>query len=583
MPQAHLRIASQKMGEMSAMWNIVCKVRILLSPRDKWRLIGVVLLMVLGALLEILGVGLLMPIIALFTKPELLEQNFYLRVFRSFAGAPGTISFACVAAALVAAVWCAKGGLSLYVIAMQRRFIRDKEYELNVRLFGVFLGADWRFLLTHGAADLGTQMQRVHTVCEDVLLPFMLVATDALTVGCLALMLLFFTPLITVGSALFLLAVGLAVYYPLRELNRNWGRLRADSEKRANRAMLEGFLGIKAIRSGGCADFFCAKFAGAMRDAVRGNARLFVLGQIPRHALELASALLALGIFVGMTAAGVASGTILLTFSLLVAALSRLLPAASRIHYNLSRLRQCTYVFDEVFAALRTAQEEEAPADPSEPPPTLRRGLSIRDLCFAYSPDRVIFSHFDLELPPLSCTAVTGVTGGGKSTLAELVAGILVPDSGVIAADGVDIRRHPAAWRGVVGYVPQEIFLADGTIGSNIAFGIPAEKIDRDRLEAAARTAQIGEFIHSLPDGFDTVLGSDGVRLSGGQRQRIGIARALYRKPELLILDEVTSALDVETERAFVAALEALRGKITMLVIAHRLSTVERCDQKIEI
>ena len=564
------------------MWNVFCKIRMLISPRDKFRLIGVVLLMTLGALLEILGVGLLMPIIALFTKPELLEQNFYLRTFRSFAGAPGTFSFACVAAALVAAVWCVKGGLSLYVIAMQRRFIRDKECELSARLFGVFLGADWRFLLTHGAADLGTQMQRVHTVCEDVLLPFMLVATDALTVGCLALMLLFFTPLITIGSAAFLLAVGLAVYYPLRELNRNWGRRRADSEKRANRAMLEGFLGIKAIRSGGCADFFGAKFAAAMREAVHCNARLFVLGQIPRHALELASALLALGIFVGMTAAGVASGTILLTFSLLVAALSRLLPAASRIHYNLSRLRQCSCIFDEIFAALRTAQEED-PDDPSVPPPTLRRGLAIRDLCFAYSPDRVIFSHFDLELPPLSCTAVTGVTGGGKSTLAELVAGILVPDSGVIAADGVDIRRHPAAWRGVVGYVPQEIFLADGTIGSNIAFGIPAEKIDRDRLEAAARTAQIGEFIHSLPNGFDTVIGGDGVRLSGGQRQRIGIARALYREPELLILDEVTSALDVETERAFVAALEALRGKVTMLVIAHRLSTVEHCDRRIEI
>ena len=564
------------------MWQVLGKLRVLITPRDKWRLVGVVVLMTAGALLEILGIGLLMPIIALFTKPELLDQNLYLRAFRSFAGAPGTVSFACVATALVAGVWCVKGALSLYVVAVQRRFIRDKERELSERLFRRFLGAEWRFHLGHGAAELATQVQRVRVACDDVLLPFMLVATDAVTVGCLALMLLVFMPFITLASALFLFVVGFAIYWPLRNWNRSWGRRQAEGELRANRAMLEGFQGIKAIRTFGSAPFFERNFAAALRDAAGYRARLYVLGQFPRHAIELASVLLALGIFVGMTVAGVASGTILLTFSLLVAALSRLLPAASRLHYNLSRLRQCSYVFDELFSALRTPGENAA-ADPAAPPPTLDRELTIRDLGFAYAPDRVIFSHFDLTLPALSSTAVTGVTGGGKSTLADLVAGILAPDAGVIAADGVDIRRHLAAWRSRVGYVPQEIFLTDDTIGANIAFGVPPEEVDRERLERAAATAQIAEFIHSLPGGFDTPIGSDGVRLSGGQRQRIGIARALYREPALLILDEATSALDVETERAFVEALESLRGKVTMLVIAHRLSTVERCDQKIEI
>ena len=468
------------------------------------------------------------------------------------------------------------------MVAVQRRFIRDKERELSERLFRRFLGAEWRFHLGHGAAELATQVQRVRVACDDVLLPFMLVATDAVTVGCLVLMLLVFTPIITLASALFLFVVGFAIYWPLRNWNRSWGRRQAEGELRANRAMLEGFQGIKAIRTSGSAPFFERNFAAALSDAAGYRARLYVLGQLPRHAIELASVLLALGIFVGMTVAGVASGTILLTFSLLVAALSRLLPAASRMHYNLSRLRQCTYVFEELFAALRTPVEN-ADADPAAPPPTLDRELAIRDLGFAYAPDRVIFSHFDLTLPALSSTAVTGVTGGGKSTLADLVAGILVPDTGVIAADGVDIRRHLATWRSCVGYVPQEIFLTDDTIGANIAFGVPPEEIDRDRLERVAATAQISEFIRSLPDGFDTVLGGDGMHLSGGQRQRIGIARALYHEPALLILDEATSALDVETERAFVEALESLRGKVTMLVIAHRLSTVERCDHKIEI
>ena len=564
------------------MREVFRKIRFLISPRDKWRLLGVVLLMTVGALLEILGVGLLMPIVALFTKPELLERNAFLKLFRSLAGDPGSLSFACAAAAMVAGVWLLKEALSLHVIAVQRRFIRDKECELADRLFGVFLGAEWKFHLGVGAGELTTQMQRVRTVCDDVLLPFMLVATDALTIGCLALMLLVFMPVVTLTAAGFLTVIGFAVYYPLRNLNRRWGKRQAEGEVAANRTMLEGFHGIRTIRAEECAPFFRRNYSEALSQAVRYRAKLYILGQFPRHVIEFSAVLLALGIFIGMTASGVADGTILLTFSLLVAALSRLLPAASRIHYNLSRLRQCTYVFDEIFSALRTPQEHSAD-EPGLPPPTLKRELALRGVSFAYAPGREIFSNFDLTLPALSCTAVTGVTGGGKTTLAELVAGILVPDAGTISADGVDIRRHLAAWRRRVGYVPQSIFLTDDTIGGNIAFGIPAAEIDRDRLEAAARAAQLADFIHSLPEKFDTPVGSGGTRLSGGQRQRIGIARALYREPELLILDEATSALDVETERAFVEALESLRGKITMLVIAHRLSTVERCDQRIEI
>ena len=189
---------------------------------------------------------------------------------------------------------------------------------------------------------------------------------------------------------------------------------------------------------------------------------------------------------------------------------------------------------------------------------------------------------FSLTIPVRSSVALVGATGSGKSTLADILLGLLEPQSGGVFADGRDIRENLASWRSMIGFVPQNIVLFDDTVAANVAFGF-TEKPDTARVEAALKTAQLYDFVMTLPRGVDTVIGDDGVRLSGGQRQRLGIARALYASPSVLILDEATSALDTDTEAALVRALETLRGKLTIVTIAHRLSTIEKCDLRVNL
>ena len=209
--------------------------------------------------------------------------------------------------------------------------------------------------------------------------------------------------------------------------------------------------------------------------------------------------------------------------------------------------------------------------------------MTVQDLAFSYEYGTPVFKDLSLRIAYRECVALTGKTGCGKTTLVHLIAGLLKPDSGTILADGENIAGHLIAWQSKIGYVPQKIYLQDTTIRENVAFGIAPEKIDDDRVKYCLHTAQLSDFVQSLPEGILTKTGQAGNRLSGGQRQRIAIARALYRDPELLILDEATSALDSETEKAFIDALTSLRGKITMIVIAHRQSSIDCCDREIRI
>jgi len=343
-----------------------------------------------------------------------------------------------------------------------------------------------------------------------------------------------------------------------------------------------GLQGVKAVKASGAEDFFAARYTRFQRDYCRYSRKLYVLGQIPRFGMETAAIVGALGLLAVMVLLGCRAETILLTFSLLLAAMSRMLPAFSRMHYNLTRMRQLDCVFDCMFTDIISVRPECLEADGDAAAVHLCERLEIRDLGFDYGGEPV-FEHFSLDIPARTSTALTGATGCGKSTLADLVQGLLPPGRGEILADGVNIAGNLRSWRRIVAGVPQFIYLMDDSIRANVALGVPPEAVDDGRVWESLRLAQADGFVSAMPEKLDTMIGDNGVKLSGGQRQRLGIARALYRCPELLILDEATSALDGETESAFVDALEALRGKITVLVIAHRQSAIEKCDRVVRL
>ena len=554
------------------------KLRILLSPADKWRLVGIVALMVFMAAQEIVGLGLLMPLVALFTKPELLQQN---RMLHFFSDAPifadRRVFLICICATVVL-LYLFKTFMSIAVIRLQSRFIVRQQKTLCDRIFRKVMNAPFEFHLRHGSGELVTVMSRAVEMGAELLFPLMLLATDLVMAAAVSIALILLMPVVMLSCAAVFAVLGAAVYYPLRSLNVRVGERQARGELESRRRMLAGFFGAKSAKAMHREKYFADAYSDALNSWLPLRAKLFSLGQLPRLSMEFIAIVTALGVFAAMALAGVPDGTLLLSFSLLIAALSRLLPAFSRIHYNLVRVLQNRYAFDSVMAYLEIADE---PQSESASPLTLNDRIEFRHVGFAY-PERseAVIVDFNLEIPVRSSVALTGVTGGGKSTLADLLLGLLKPQSGGIFVDGRNIGENLASWRSRVGFVPQHIYLLDDSISANVAFGAPGG-IDAARVAAALKTAQLSEFVASLPDGVDTIIGEGGVRLSGGQRQRLGVARALYGNPELLVLDEATSALDDETEKALVSALDELRGKLTIVTIAHRLSTVEKCDFRV--
>jgi len=558
--------------------SIIGKLRILLSPADKWRLLGIVALMAVLAAQEIAGLGMLMPLVALFTKPELLTQNRFLNFLNDvpmFSDRRIFLLCICAAAGLI---YLLKTLMSIAVIRLQSRFIARQQKELCDRLYRRVMNAPFGFHLQHGSGELVTIMSRAIDLGAELLFPLMLVATDLVMVTALSLVLVLLMPVVTLSCVAVFLVLGAAVYFPLRSLNIRIGERQARGELESRRRMLAGFFGVKSVKAMHREKHFTDSYAAALDEWLPQRAKLFALGQLPRLSMELIAIVTALVVFAAMALLGMPDGTLLLSFSLLIAAMSRMLPAFSRIHYNLVRALQNRYAFDSVMSWLDIADEE---ADSDKPPLTLNEGIEFRHVSFAY-PGRgeSVVRDFDLKIPARSSVAFTGVTGGGKSTLADILLGLLKPQSGGVFADGREIGENLASWRSLVGFVPQHIYLIDDTIGANVVFGAPGEA-DADRVKAALETAQLSEFVKTLPDGVDTVIGENGIRLSGGQRQRLGIARALYGNPELLIMDEATSALDDNTEQELVSALDALRGKLTIVTIAHRLSTIEKCDFRI--
>ena len=306
------------------------------------------------------------------------------------------------------------------------------------------------------------------------------------------------------------------------------------------------------------------------------------LGNLPRFMIEAFIVSLGMGVLLLLVAMGKPLGSIILTLSLFAVSAIRLMPSMTRIHYNLTRIKQYTHGFNMLFKDISNFETEHKKSSPENIP--FNSLIEIKNVSFAYeNSKKMIFKDFSLTVKKNASVALVGPTGCGKTTMVDLILGLLKPKSGTIEVDGEKINNFLRTWQKKIGYVPQFIYLLDDTVKANVAFGEPADKIDDDRVSECLRLAQILDFVENLPDGIDHQIGENGIQLSGGQRQRIGIARALYINPEVLILDEATSSLDNDTEKAFIDALNNLKGTLTIIMIAHRLSTVENCDKIVKL
>ncbi|MEY4415947.1 MAG: hypothetical protein RIQ53_3240 [Pseudomonadota bacterium] len=436
----------------------------------------------------------------------------------------------------------------------------------------------------HSATVAVTIIDRVNGVVASVIMPILTIGSSVI------LLLAIFSTLVAVRPAVALgMAAGLGGLYALmaalaRGRLQREGRQLNDRQHLALKAVNEGLGGIREVLLDGTQQVFRQAFHQADRERRRSVTVIAFIGSLPRYLIEGLGMILiaATGYWITRDAASAAGAVPILGVIALGA--QRLLPVAQNIYGSWAQLRANLFALEDVVRLMELAP---LPVADASPPPALRFEHTIRlqDVGFRYGPGlQPVLDGITLEIPRGARIGVIGATGSGKSTLIDILMGLLPPGRGRLSVDGVPIEG-PAVrgWQQLIAHVPQAIFLTDATLAENIAFGVPRAQIDRPRLEQAARQAQIAELAQTLPQGWDTPIGERGMRLSGGQRQRIGIARALYKQARVIVFDEATSALDTATERRVMEAIDALDEDLTLVLIAHRLSTLRQCDWIIEL
>jgi len=541
-----------------------------LTPRTRHLVWITALLGFVTGLLEAVGVGAVVPLVVVLTEPQLAER--WPAVARLVPAAllddrPGLIL---AATSAFAALFLVKTGLSLFVNYLQSRARGRCSAELASTLFSDYLFRPYAFHLHRNLADLNTRLINGVHAAAHLLQGLSQVLVEGIAL--VAIVGLLFWTSIVIGLP------AVAVHRALRRRISASGEDIHELHKRSAESTLHALGGIKEVKVLGREEFFLGGFASA-RDALgRIEAHYGLLQGMPRLVLELATVLGVLGLAGALAAQGRVTAIAPL-LGLYAAAAFRLLPAANRLLMAFQMIR-----FSE--AGLRDVAEDladlhHAPgADRAATPLRPARTVRVEDVSFAYPGSQAqVLNDVSLDIGVGECIGLMGGSGAGKSTLVDLLLGLLAPARGRITVDGEDVAGRLREWQAAVGYVPQATFLLDDTVRANVAFGVERSRVDDERVWRALADAQLADFVRAQPEHLDARVGERGVRISGGQRQRIAIARALYRDPAVLVLDEATSALDTATEAEFMEAVFRLRGRTTLVIVAHRLGTLRRCDR----
>lgn len=565
------------------MLNLLRQLRDILDRRERRRALVLLALSLIVGFFESTRVASIAPFIAVLADPDIVQTNQYLSAVYDWLGFRSANAFMFLLGLAIVVVTVVSLGLSALSTWATARFALRASYSLAMRLFEGYLYRPYDWFLKRHSAHLGTAvLSEVGQVIGGALMPAMQVVTQGALAVSLVILLLLVDPLLAVIvtsllAGAYLLVLSVASQYLLRI-----GEDRRLANLELYQVSAEAFGAAKDVKAMGLEQAFVERFAPPGRRFVRAGIAGAVIGAMPQYALQAIALAVILVIVWYQVIVHDNPAQAIPVIALYALAGSRLMPALQAVYRAISALRFAKPALDAVHKDLVELPADGTGPDPSVPVPLgLRQRLELRDIGFTYAGATApSLAGVSLTIPSRSTIGVVGSTGAGKTTLVDVILGLLEPQSGEIRVDGTTVTSaNRRAWQRSVGYVPQHIFLADDTVAGNIAFGVAPEAIDMGAVERAAQIADLHEFVTGeLADGYATSVGERGVRLSGGQRQRIGIARALYRDPDLLILDEGTSALDNVTERAVMDAVRNLAHRKTIILIAHRLTTVRSCD-----
>lgn len=565
------------------MLDVYRKILSLFDERERRQFWLLTVLMILVALVEVAGISSVLLLLNVLADPASIRDSRSLSAFQDALGYDSLfhfqIAFAIVSMAVVVTGLVIKAVGNYAMI----RFSAMRGYTISNRLLGAYLHHPYSWFLERNSADIGKNvLNETDSLVARMISPALRLISNVLLVVAIVGFLIVVDPLVTILSAGLLGGSYALIYLRLRERLRRVGEELMQAFGERFRVSQEAMGGIKDVKLLGLEDSYIEIYKTAASRGARANAAMGVMSDLPRFVLEaITFGTLLTVILVLLLRSDGNIADIVPTLGVFAFSVMRLLPVLQQIYHGLASMRGSKIVLDTI--ARDYAEASRVPRQPAtaRAPLQLKHGLELSQVHFAYATaSRSALSGLDLNIPARTTIGIVGGTGAGKTTLVDLVLGLLVPDAGEIRVDGNPITgENRRNWQQSLGYVPQAIFLTDDSIAANIAFGIPKDQIDMAAVEHAARTAALHDFVVSdLPQGYQTIVGERGIRLSGGQRQRIGIARALYRDPSLLIMDEATSALDNITERVVMEAVQNIRNDKTIILIAHRLTTVRTCD-----
>ncbi|MDO8358302.1 MAG: ABC transporter ATP-binding protein [Nitrospirota bacterium] len=554
----------------------------LLAPHERRRavlLLGMILVM---AFLEVGGVASIVPFMAVLANPEVIETNAILARIYDMFGFTDRQAFLHFTGVMVFMALLVSITFKALVTYVQLRFTMMREYSIGRRLVAGYLNQPYAWFLNRHSADLGkTVLSEVNKVIGGAMIPMMQLVAQSAVVLMLLMLLLAADPwlALVVGGVL-----GLAYGVILKLMRGYLSRIGSEcleANKMRFTVVSEAFGGIKEIKVGGLEESYIQRFARPAKIFAGHQASSQIIAQLPRFVLEALAfgSMVLVVLYIMAGTGGIAKA--LPIIALYAFAGYRLMPALQQIYVSITALRFAGPSLNALHADLIAL----APKQPSYVQVAqfiLNQAITLKEITYTYpNAAQPALVDLNITIPARSTIGLVGTTGSGKTTTVDLILGLLDPSSGTLAVDGTVIGpENRRQWQRVIGYVPQHIYLADDTVAANIAFGVAPEQIDQNAVANAARIANLHDFVtNELPHGYATTVGERGVRLSGGQRQRIGIARALYNNPQVLILDEATSALDNLTEQAVMDAVHNLGKKVTIILIAHRLTTVRECDQ----
>lgn len=560
--------------------NTIKKLNSLLDKKMKMQIFCILFFIIIGSVAELLGVAIIAPIVNLAMDDNYAE-NMWCKLVMNLTGYETREKVLIVMIVAVVVIYVLKNSYLSWMYSRLYRFSSTVKKQMAVKLMESYLNQPYAFFLKKNTSDLIRSVNQDTSQLYEVVLNCLLVAANAFTAMVLVAALVITNPVMTFVIVALLAVCACVIILGVQKKTRYYGRQNQELSGYLIKYLQQTFEGIKEIKILNNERHFIKEYGDTYQEQTEFVKRYNLVNLIPKYLIEAVS-IVGIMAYLGVNILYNPNYMNLIPqLATFVAAAYKLLPAVNAIYAYINTIIYHRASIDLVYQDVKEAENLELKEFDTAKGAKIEfeDKIELSHVTFRYEgTEKAVLEDVSIEIPKGKSVAFIGPSGGGKTTTADIVLGLIRPVKGAVLVDGKDILENLAGWRNNIGYIPQNIYLTDGSIKSNVALGIPEENIDVDRVWEVLREAQLAGFVEELEQGLDTEVGERGVRMSGGQRQRLGIARALYRNPDVLVFDEATSALDNETEKEVMKAIDNLHGNKTMIMIAHRLSTIENCD-----